>query len=148
MSPINRPLPVFPDAALLATRVWMGIVGVYHGSQKLFGWFDGPGIEGFAGFLTSLKVPMPTLNAYLAGGAEFFGGLVIALGLVTRPAAFFFMFTMLVGAFTAHAGKFGAQKGGGEYALTLAVIALGLILTGPGRLTVARLWGKGTQVAR
>ena len=142
-----RALPTFPDAALLLTRVWVGVLGVYHGGQKLFGLFDGPGIEGFTGFLTSLKIPLPHLNAYMAGGAEFFGGLLIAAGLFTRPASALFMFTMLVAAFTAHAGKFDGQRGGGEYPLTLAVITAGLLLAGPGRFAVGRLLGFGSGTA-
>lgn len=134
-------IPSFPNAALLLTRVWLGVIGFYHGGQKLFGWFDGHGIDGFAGFLTSLKVPLPTLSAYMAGGTEFFGGLLIAIGLLTRPAAGLFMFTMLVAAFTAHAGKFGAQNGGGEYALTLAVVSAGLVLSGAGRFALGRRLG-------
>ena len=85
-------------------------------------WFGGPGIKGFAGFLDTLHVPAPTANAVLAGLAEFAGGLLIALGLFPRLAAIPFAATMLVAWATAHHGKFFAP-GGGEYPLTLAVMA-------------------------
>lgn len=129
-------LPTYPDLGLLALRSWVGLIGVLHGAQKLFGAFGGPGIKGFAGYLESMNVPAPTASAVMAGLAEFAGGLLIALGIVPRLAAVPFLITMIVGANTAHAGKFFAQNGGGEYAYTIAAILLALILTGPGRLTV------------
>ena len=57
---------ILNDTALLLIRLMLGVVFVFHGSQKLFGFFEGPGIEGFAGYLSSLDVPLPLLNAWLA----------------------------------------------------------------------------------
>lgn len=128
-----------PDLGLLLVRLMVGVVGIYHGGQKLFGAFDGMGIDGFTGFLTSLGVPAPHLSAYLAGGAEFFGGLLILTGILTRLAAIPFAITMLTAILTVHLGKFNAGTGGMEYPLTLLVIAVSLALTGPGRLTVPAL---------
>lgn len=64
--------PTFPDAAKLILRLPVGIVFVFHGAQKLFGAFGGHGIQGFAKFLGSMGIPYPELNAWLAGGSEFF----------------------------------------------------------------------------
>ena len=63
------------SAGLLLIRVMIGFVFFYHGGQKLFGIFGGYGIEGTAGFFASIGIPFPTLSVYLAGGAEFFGGI-------------------------------------------------------------------------
>lgn len=124
------------DAGLLAIRSMVGIVFLYHGSQKLFGWFAGPGIHGFAGFLSSQGMPLPTLNAYLAGSAEFFGGLLLLTGILARLASIPVAFSMLVAVLLVHRSAFSAQNGGMEYPLTLAVVVAGLGLIGPGRLTL------------
>ena len=126
------------DLGLLLIRLMLAAVFVFHGSQKLFGWFDGHGIRGTAGFFDSLGIPMATTSAVVAGAAEFFGGLVLLLGTGTRLAAVPLIVTMLVATFTAHYG-FDAARGGMEYALTLAVVLTGLLLMGPGRFTLLRL---------
>jgi putative oxidoreductase len=120
---------------LLLIRAMVGVVFVFHGSQKLFGAFGGPGIEGFTGFLTQLEVPYPALNAYLAAIAEFGGGLALILGAGTRLVAVPLVITMLVASFSAHRGAF-ALPSGMEYSLSLAVISAGLGLTGAGRWAV------------
>ncbi len=145
---INRLNTAFvsPSAGLLALRIWVGVVGVYHGAQKLFGAFGGPGLDGFAGFLESLSVPMPYANAVAAASAEFFGGLLVAVGVLPRLAAVPFMITMLVAAFMVHGKAFSAQNGGLEYPMTLAVMLLAIIVAGPGRFTLDRvLFGRGAK---
>lgn len=125
------------DVALLAMRVMVGIVFVFHGAQKLFGIFGGYGISGTAGWMASIGIPMPEVSAVLAGAAEFFGGLALISGFGQRLLSVPLTFTMLVAAFTAHSG-FSATSGGMEYPLTLAVIVAGLGLLGPGRLAIRR----------
>jgi putative oxidoreductase len=134
MSPITHAR--LTDVGLLAIRAMVGFVGIFHGAQKLFGAFGGSGIAGFANHLEKMGIPMPELSAWAAGIAEFGGGSLVLIGLLTRIAAMPFIFTMLVAYFAAHGGKFALQQGGGEYALTLAIVLLGLVLTGPGRLSV------------
>jgi putative oxidoreductase len=126
------------DLGLLIMRVMLGVVMTYHGSQKLFSWFGGGGMEGFASALSSMNVPLPALSAYLAAGAEFFGGAALLLGLATRLAAIPVLVTMLVAALVAHWGAFGAPQGM-EYPLTLASMALGIGLLGPGRFSLDSL---------
>ena len=137
-----KPMLVNPDFGLLLVRLMIGFVGVHHGAQKLFGLFGGKGLADFAAVLEKMNVPMPKVSAILAGSAECFGGLLIAMGLFPRLAAIPFAFTMLVAFFHAHGGKVSGE-GNGEYALVLAVFAIALFFTGPGRWTVARfLQGK------
>ena len=123
------------DLGLLALRLMAGSVFLFHGAQKLFGAFGGPGLEGFAGYLESLGVPAPGASAFLAAAAELVGGLALVTGLGQRLLALPLTVTMLVAAFTAHSG-FAASAGGNEYPLTLAAVALALGLTGPGRFAL------------
>ena len=88
--------------AALILRVPVGLILAAHGAQKLFGWFGGYGLEGTAQWLASIGLAPGTLMALLAGGAEFFGGLALVLGLLTRPAALVSAFTMLVAIFAVH----------------------------------------------
>lgn len=138
ISPVQRLLTLVhrPDLGLLALRSIVGVVGVYHGGQKLFGAFGGPGIDGFAGWLQSLGVPMPQFSAVLAGSSEFFGGILIAIGLGTRLAALPFLFSMFIAVTMVHSKAFDARNNGMEYPLTLAVVLASLFLTGPGRFSI------------
>lgn len=134
------------DAGLFAARGMLGVVGIFHGTQKLFGWFGGGGIEGTAGAFEQLGIPLPTLSVYAAGFAETFGGLALILGLMTRFSALTYGFTMLVAAFSAHWGAFDARSGGMEYPLSLAVFALALVGTGAGRWSLDRpLWSVAVE---
>jgi putative oxidoreductase len=130
---------VLSDVGMLLIRGVVGAVFVFHGAQKLFGLFGGPGLGGFAGFLGSVGVPYPTVNAALAGAAEFFGGWVLVAGVGTRLAAVPLLATMLVAITVVRGHGFDVRNGGIEYPLTLAVILAGIALIGPGRLTAARL---------
>ena len=130
------------DVALLLTRTMVGGVFVYHGSQKLFGAFGGPGVAGFAGYLETLGMPLPVLSAWMAAGTEFFGGLALLLGVLVRPAGLGLMVTMLVASFLAKDG-FDARNGGMEYPLTLAVVTLSIALAGGGRFGIDGLVGRG-----
>ncbi|MBE0565141.1 MAG: DoxX family protein [Krumholzibacteria bacterium] len=121
------------DLGLLLIRVMVGVVFVYHGQGKLFG-----GLEGFAGALQSMGVPAPQLAAWVVALSEFGGGLVLIAGVAFRYALWPLFITMMVASFKAHAGRFSLQDGGMEFALTLGVVVLGLILTGPGGLSLER----------
>lgn len=130
------------DAGLLLIRLMVGVVFLYHGQGKLFG-----GLEGFAGYLGSMGVPAPQFAALLAALSEFVGGLVLIAGVAFRFALWPLVFTMLVAAFKAHAGKFSLQDGGMEYALTLGVVVAGLALTGPGSLALRKFLPLGKDRA-
>ncbi|WP_133104320.1 DoxX family protein [Psychrobacter sp. S4(2024)] len=137
MSVMNRILLSKAGAAALILRVPVGLILAAHGAQKLFGWFGGNGLAGTAGWLSSMGMEPGFLMAILAGGAEFFGGLALVLGLLTRPAALVAAFTMLVAIFSVHInnGLFVAD-GGYEYALTLMVASIALAIQGGGYLSM------------
>lgn len=126
--------------AALVLRVPVGLILAAHGAQKLFGWFGGYGLEGTGQWLASIGLEPGYLMALLAGGAEFFGGLALVLGLLTRPAAVVAAFTMLVAIFAVHIGNglFMANNGY-EYALTLLVVTVALAIQGAGRFAVDNL---------
>jgi putative oxidoreductase len=129
--------------AALVLRVPVGLILAAHGAQKLFGWFGGYGLEGTGQWLASIGLEPGYLMALLAGGAEFFGGLALVLGLLTRPAAVVAAFTMLVAIFAVHIGNglFMANNGY-EYALTLFAATVALAIQGAGRFAVDNLLRK------
>ena len=127
----------------LALRVPVGIIFAAHGAQKLFGWFGGYGLEGTAGWLESIGLAPGLLMALLAGGAEFFGGLALILGLLTRPAAFALSIAMLVAIFSVHFvnGLF-MSNNGYEFGLALLAASVSLLFSGAGKASVDALIAK------
>ena len=119
----------YPNLANLVLRLMVGVVFVFHGGQKLFGAFGGPGIKGFTGYLQSLGIPFPEVNAYMASGAEFFCGLALILGLWVRLAAIPLIITMMVAIATA-TGKngFSIVNSGYEYNLVLIAALMAMVL--------------------
>ena len=124
----------------LPVRLGAGVIFAAHGAQKLFGWFGGYGLEGTAGWMESIGLAPGILMAAAAGGAEFFGGLLLIAGLLVRPTAFVLAITMLVAIITVHLqnGLF-MSNNGYEFALALLVISVGLVIRGAGSLSVDNL---------
>jgi putative oxidoreductase len=121
----------------LALRIPVGIIFAAHGAQKLFGVFGGYGLEGTGQFMASLGLTPGYLMALLVGGAEFFGGLALILGVLVRPAAAALAFAMLVAIFTVHIGNgLFMAKNGYEFALVLFAASVSLLISGAGRLSV------------
>lgn len=73
-----------------------------HGAQKLFAMFGGYGLEGTGQWLESIGLAPGYLMALMAGSAEFFGGLFILLGLLTRASSLAVAITMVVAIFSVH----------------------------------------------
>lgn len=124
---------------LLLLRVVLAIVFIAHGAQKLFGIWGGGGISGTAGFFDSLGIPLPGMMAVVSGILEFVGGIMLAIGLLTRPIALLLAFEMLVATAVFHwpQGFFVRSDAIGiEFTMVLAVAALALVFTGPGRLSI------------
>ena len=125
----------------LVLRLALAVVMFPHGAQKALGWFGGHGLRGTVGYFKSQGIPVPL--ALLAVAAELLGSLGVAVGLLTRVAAFGIACVMLVAILTVHAkvGFFmnwnGTQKGEGfEYHLLALGIALALIIGGAGLWSV------------
>src|SRR4030081_356265 len=89
--------PTGLDQGMLLLRLVVGWTMAVHGAQKLFGWFGGPGFAGTARFLEQMGFRPGELHAVLSGGAEFGGGLLLALGLLTPLGAAAVTGSMLAG---------------------------------------------------
>ncbi len=128
------------DAGLAATvvRIPVGIILAAHGAQKLFGWFGGYGLEGTGQWMASVGFEPGYLMALLAGSAEFFGGIALIVGLLTRPAAAVAAFTMAV-AKTVHLGNgLFVSNNGYEFALALLAATVSLAIQGGGAFAADR----------
>ncbi|MBI1368269.1 MAG: DoxX family membrane protein [Planctomycetes bacterium] len=130
-------LPCTASLGALFMRYMLGFIFVYHGFGKVMD--IQPMIDG----LTAMQIPMPTVSAWLAAGAEFGGGILLAIGLLTRLATIPMMFTMFVAITKVHWGHYDIQAGGMEFALTMFVMLLSLALIGPGRFSADALIFRG-----
>jgi putative oxidoreductase len=119
--------------ARLLLRLIVGGFFVGHGTQKLFGWFDGPGLEATAQGFEQLGMRPGRRNAIAAGVAEAGGGAALALGFATPLAASALTATMLTAINRVHL-KNGpwAGSGGYEYNLVLIAAVLAVAEAGPG----------------
>ncbi|KJK58243.1 DoxX family protein [Saccharothrix sp. ST-888] len=125
------------DVGLLLLRLALGLTMAAHGSQKLFGWFGGGGIDGTGAFFTMSGYPAGKAMAVVAGLTEVCGGLGLAVGLLTPLAGAAVVGTMVNALAVTWGGGFFAPKGV-EYELLLTAGAAALALTGPGRIAVDR----------
>ncbi|RFA08510.1 DoxX family protein [Subtercola boreus] len=133
--PTSSPTP----AAVIAQtvfRVGLGAVLVAHGSQKLFGWFGGGGVEGTAKGMHSMGFRPGRRNAVLAGLGEAGAGAALALGLATPAAGAAAATTMGVAASVHVPNGFFATKGGLEYPAVLALAAAAFSQAGPGPVSL------------
>lgn len=123
--------------ARLAARLLIGGLFVGHGTQKLKGWFGGPGIEGTTGMMESLDLHPPRRHAIAAGAAETAGGALLAAGLLTPLASATLIGVMVTAIRKVHLpnGPW-VTKGGYEYNLVLIAALLALAEDGPGGLSL------------
>ena len=133
------------DSATAVLRFVLGVIFFAHGAQKMLGWFGGYGFSGTMGFFTEV-MHIPVLFAFLAITAEFFGGLGLMLGFLTRIAALGIFSNMVVAIAMVHHrfGFFmnwtGAQKGEGvEYHLLVLAITAFLMIRGAGAVSIDRV---------
>jgi putative oxidoreductase len=121
------------DLALLVLRLVVGLTFAAHGAQKLFGAFGGPGIKGTAGFFEQIGLRPGKLHGWAAGITEFFGGLAIALGIVTPIPAAALIAVMTAAVITVHLKNgFFATNQGFEFNLVLAATLFALAGVGAG----------------
>ncbi|GIU07809.1 DoxX family protein [Shewanella glacialipiscicola] len=137
---ITKILKSAPSFAPLALRIPIGIILIAHGSQKLFGWFGGYGLEGTGQWMTSIGLTPGYLMALMAGSSEFFGGLLLLLGLLTRPTALVLSFTMVIAIFSVHIGNgLFLANNGYEFGLALLAATASLAVSGAGKLSLDNL---------
>lgn len=134
---IQRVLTTDNSLSSLLMRLIAGVIFVAHGAQKLFGSFGGYGLEGTGQWMASIGLEPGYLMALAAGSAEFFGGIALLLGLLTRPAALVLAMTILVAIITVHLpnGLF-MSNNGYEFGLALLAITIALALNGGGKLSL------------
>jgi putative oxidoreductase len=130
------------EAGLLGIRVLLGGIMAAHGAQKLFGWFGGSGFAGTGGWLESMGLKPARLYATVNGLAEFGGGTLLALGLLTPLGAAAVAGVMFVAIALVHWGNgFFNTSGGYEFNLLIAASAIALAFTGPGEISIDDLAG-------
>jgi len=139
VSAITRALSPIAEPAL---RVVAGAFLLPHGSQKLFGWFGGYGVEATGQFFAA-KLGLPASFALLAGLIEVVGGLALAFGLLTRVAAALVFGLMVVAVVAVHipAGFFWTS-GGFEYPAMWAALAAYFVVKGGGRYSIDAALGR------
>jgi putative oxidoreductase len=139
------------ELGLLVLRLVVGLLFAGHGAQKLFGMFGGHGLAGTAGFFEQgLGLRPGKVHATGAGAAEFFGGLLLALGLLTPLAAAALIATMAVAIATVHWSKgVWSTEGGYEYNAVLMAAVFAITAAGPGALSLdRRQWGSAWAIAQ
>lgn len=127
--------------SLVILRIALGIIFFAHGSQKLLGWFGGYGFEATIQFFQQ-NMGIPPVLAALVTFGEFFGGILLLLGLFTRPAAAWIAIIMADALFSVHLSQgffISGGKSGIEYVFALLFMALYLVINGAGGLSVDRL---------
>src|SRR5215831_1669042 len=121
--------PVTSDLAYVIVRVTAGLMLIPHGWFKVFG----AGATGVAGMLARYGIPAPKPFAYLIMALETIGGILIAVGLFTRPIAALLLIEFVVIIFVAHWPRgYDAGHGGVEFPLMWALLLLAILLRGGG----------------
>lgn len=127
--------------ALLIVRIAVALPFLYHGSGILFGAFGGPGPHGFAAFMHA-----PDIVGYLVGLAQFGGGLAILTGILIRIGALCTVIVMLGAIFLVHLPHgFDVTQGGIEFALTLCLASLSLLIAGGGSYSLGSVLPAGLR---
>jgi putative oxidoreductase len=139
----TRPAPLITDVGLAIVRTLLAVLFIYHGSRRLFGAFDGPGLESSARYFANTAGLSPgKLFAILSGVTEFGGGIALAAGLFARLAGLGIFVDMMMAiitvTFTNGINSTGGNNGY-ELNLALGVLALVIAIFGPGRLSADAL---------
>jgi len=123
------------DLSLLVLRVIVGVIFIAHGAQKLFGAFDGMGLQKTVEMMGGGVIP------YLVVIGEFFGGIGLVFGFLSRFSAAS-LIVIMIGAIVHVHGKNGffSSAGGFEYNLALIGLLLPIFLCGPGRLSIGQFF--------
>lgn len=125
------------DLGILILRAVLGVIFVAHGSQKLFGTFGGPGINGVEGMLKNMGFFAPLFWAWVLSLTEGLGGLLVLLGVLPRISAAFIGIAMLVALLKVHLSKgLFLGQGGFEYLLLILAACVLIILAGGGKFSL------------
>lgn len=127
------------DVGVVVVRIVLGVIFIAHGGGKLFGIWGGHGISGVAGFMGKLGFNPPMLWAVVLAVTEFFGGIFVLIGFLTRWAALGLAIAMLVAILKVHLGQglLGDNQGSGyEFPLALLAMALFLLFNGARRFSL------------
>ena len=116
------------DLGLTVLRVVAGLVFIAHGGQKLFVF----GLDGVTAGFTQMGIPLAAVAAPMVALVEFFGGIALVVGLLTRLAAVGLAITMLGAIAFVHLASGFFLPNGSEFALTLFAASVALALTGAG----------------
>jgi putative oxidoreductase len=137
----------------LTARLVIGGLFIGHGTQKLFGWFGGPGLEGTEQMMGALEMLPTRANALAAGVSETAGGALLIAGAATPLAASSLIGTMITAIRKVHQPKGPwAAEGGWEYNAVLIAALFALVDAGPGDVSVDAVlgrdeWGPGWAIA-
>jgi putative oxidoreductase len=141
---LGRWLKPYQHYGNLILRSLVGVVFLAHGSQKLFGAFGGPGLEGTGKMFEQIGLASGQTWATVVGTIEFFGGMALIIGFLTRYAALLLSAVMVVAIFAVHLPNGFFMPTGVEFAFALLAATLTLLVGGPGPLAVdhwfARRW--------
>ena len=120
-------------AGLLILRVVIGLIVFAHGAQKLFGWWGGPGMNGWAAAMTRMRIRPPVLWAWISTLSEVGGGIGLALGFLTPLPSLAIAGSMLVAIAIVHwPNGFWVNKRGYEFNLSILAAVAAVALAGPG----------------
>lgn len=123
----------YSDSGLLLLRIGLGVMFIYHGYPKLAGGPEKWERVGLAMSFLGISF-FPVFWGFMAAISEFFGGLFLILGFLTRPASIFLMLTMIV-ASVMHLGK-GDGLQVASHAIEAGIVFLSLIFIGAGRYSL------------
>lgn len=132
------------DAGLLVLRIVAGGIFAAHGAQKIFEYSIPGTVDAFAG----MGAPLPALVAPIIAFLELIGGVMLILGLLTRPVALLLAIDMLGAMVLVHfAAGLWVGEGGFEFVAVLGAAALALSLTGAGRFALDPMVLRGRAAA-
>ena len=118
---------------LLILRVVIGVILMGHGLQKLFGWWGGPGMQGWVGAMNRMRIRPAVAWAWISALAEVLGGLGLAVGLLTPLPSLAIAGSMLVAMALVHGPRgFWVSNGGYEFNLSILAAVTTIALAGPG----------------
>lgn len=129
-------------SAMLTLRLVIGGILFAHGAQKVFGWWGGPGMQGWSGAMTRMRIRPAAPWAWISALAELLGGLGLALGFLDPLPSFAIAGSMLIAIYLVHLPKgFFNAKGGFEFNLSLLAAVAAIALAGPGAISLDALLG-------